>query len=175
MNVKTSIFVVLALLAFLGFRGKLRSFKNHDFYMFFVNEALLVLLYFNVDFWFHRPFSWYQVLSWIFLLISIVVALSGFFGLKKYGKPIKNFENTTQLVTRGIYSYIRHPLYASLIFLNIGILMKNVSLKPFIPCFISLAFLVAASKVEERENLTKFGHAYDNYKKATKSYIPFIF
>jgi protein-S-isoprenylcysteine O-methyltransferase Ste14 len=175
MTVKASIFLVLVLFVFLGFRSKLRSFKSHDFYMFFVSEALLVLLYFNVDFWFRSPFSWHQILSWVFLSLSIVVALSGFFGLIKYGKPIKNFENTTLLVTRGIYGYIRHPLYTGLMFLDIGILLKDVSLKSFIPFFISLVFLVAASKVEEQENLAKFGQAYDNYRKATKNYLPFIF
>lgn len=174
MSVKTSIFVVLGLLVFLGFKSKLRSLNNHDFYMFFVSEALLVLLYFNLDFWFRRPFLWPHILSWIFLFISIMMAVSGFFGLTKYGKPIGNFENTTQLVTRGIYSRIRHPLFASLIFLNTGILLKDVSLKSIVPCFISIAFLVAASKVEERENLAKFGDAYEDYKKATKNYIPFI-
>jgi len=174
MTVKSLIFVLLALFVFLGFRYKLRSHKSHDFYMFFVSEALLVLLYFNVDFWFRSPFSWHQILSWIVLFISIIMALSGFFGLIKHGRPIRDFEDTTQLVTRGIYRFIRHPLYASLIFFNMGIFMKNVSLKPLIPFFISLVFLVAASKVEEAENLAKFGHSYENYKKTTKNYIPFI-
>ena len=172
---KISIFVILALLIFIHFRRGLRSFTNHGFYMFFAFEALLLLLFFNVDFWFGKAFSWYQILSWVFLFISALLALSGFYCLKKYGKLIEGWEDTTHLITQGIFRYIRHPLYSSLILLAIGILLKNVTLKSLAACFISIAFLVAASKVEEKENCVKFGSIYNSYKKATRSYIPFIF
>jgi protein-S-isoprenylcysteine O-methyltransferase Ste14 len=37
------------------------------------------------------------------------------------------------------------------------------------------AFITAAAKVEERENLRKFGADYAEYMKSTKMFIPFVF
>ena len=86
-------------------------------------------------------------------------ALSGFYGLRQYGKPIDDWENTTHLITEGVFHYIRHPLYASLILLNLGIFLKNINLLSTVAYLISTGFLVAASKVEEKENHAKFGSA----------------
>ena len=175
MTVKIVIFVILALFIFFKFRRGLRSLTNHGFYMFFAFEALLVLLFFNIDFWISRAFTWYQILSWISLVASALLALIGFYSLKKYGKSIEGWEDTTHLITQGIFRCIRHPLYSSLILLSIGFLLKNVTLQSIVACFISIVSLMAASKVEERENLAKFGSPYNGYKKVTKRYIPFIF
>jgi len=175
MIIKISVFTVLALVVFIKFRGELRSLTTHGFYMFFAFESLLVLLFFNIDLWIHRAFSWHQVLSWILLLISAFIALSGFYCLKKHGKPVEGWEETTELIKKGIFRYIRHPLFSSLILLAIGILLKNVALQSLIACFICISFLVMASIVEEKENLAKFGDAYHTYTHETRRYIPFIF
>lgn len=175
MIIKISVFAVLALVVFIKFRGELRSLNRHGFYIFFAFESLLVLLFFNIDFWIHRAFSWYQILSWILLVISAFIALSGFYCLKKYGKPVEGWEETTELIRKGIFRYIRHPLFSSLILLAIGILLKNVALQSLIACFICISFLVMASIVEEKENFSKFGDTYHAYAHETKRYIPFIF
>ncbi|HGY11864.1 MAG TPA: hypothetical protein ENK36_05840 [Desulfobacterales bacterium] len=175
MIIKISVFAVLALVVFIKFRGELRSVTSHGFYMFFAFESLLALLFFNVDFFVFGVFPWYQILSWILLVISAFIALSGFYCLKKHGKPVEGWEETTELIKNGIFRYIRHPLYSSLILLAIGILLKNVALQPFIACFVCISFLVAASMVEEKENYAKFGDTYHTYAHETRRYIPFIF
>ena len=59
-------------------------------------------------------------------------------------------------------------------FLTVGILLKKVSL-PGISAFLAtFGFLVAASVVEERENLAKFGDEYRQYMRHTKRYVPLI-
>ena len=92
----------------------------------------------------------------------------------KDGKPDDEWENTTLLINRGIFRYIRHPLYSSLILLVIGILLKRVTLLTIVLCSICILFLITASLVEERENFVKFGDAYTTYKRTTMRYIPFI-
>jgi protein-S-isoprenylcysteine O-methyltransferase Ste14 len=175
MIIKISVFAVLALLVLIVFKGELRSLTSHGFYMFFAFESLLALLFFNVDSFVFRVFPWYQILSWILLVISALLAFSGFYGLKKFGKPVEGWEETTELIRRGIFRYIRHPLYSSLILLAVGILLKNMALKPFIACFVCISFLVTASIIEEKENLAKFGDSYHAYANDTRRYIPFIF
>jgi len=175
MTLKIFIFALLALFIVLMFKRSLRSLRTHGFYMFFAFEALLVLLFFNIDFLFEGAFSWYGMLSWVFLVVSALLALSGFYGLKKYGEPVEGWEETTQLIDKGVFRYIRHPLYTSLSLLAIGIFLKHVTLPSFIMFFVATSFLVTASLVEEKENVAKFGGTYRAYTQTSKRYIPFVF
>jgi hypothetical protein len=82
-------------IAFLGFSIGIvflswRSFRNlrsHGFYRFFAFEAILALIWLNIEFWFRQPFSVRQILSWLLLLISIFLAVHGFTLLRRIGKP----------------------------------------------------------------------------------------
>lgn len=174
MSIKTVIFAVVALFIFVKFIPAFGSFKKHDFYMFFAFEALLVLLFLNIGFWFSDPFSWDKIISWVLLLSSILFALSGFYTLIKYGKAEEGWEETTQLINRGAFYYIRHPLYTSLMLLALGIFLKNVSLPSAGACLVAIISLVTASLMEEEENLEKFGKAYEKYKEGKRRYIPFV-
>ena len=46
-------------------------------------------------------------------------------GVVRVDEKLFKFEKTTELVTSGIFKYIRHPLYSSLIFLTWGIYFKH--------------------------------------------------
>lgn len=94
--------------------------------------------------------------------------------MRLIGKPEGSFENTTTLVRLGAYRYIRHPLYSSLLWLAWGIFFKDPSLPGGVLALAALAFLVATAKVEEAENLHRFGADYAAYMKTTKMFIPFL-
>jgi protein-S-isoprenylcysteine O-methyltransferase Ste14 len=108
---------------------------SHGFYRFFAWELMFVLFLFNVPVWHEHPFSFFQIISWCFLAISIFLVAHGVYLLKFAGRPtpartdphLFAFEKTSALVTVGIYKYIRHPLYSSLLFLTWGIFFKNPS------------------------------------------------
>ncbi len=159
------------------------SVKTHGFYRFFSWECIIWIFITNVGYWFINPFSIHQVISWIFLFLSVYLVIAGSILLKKEGKPNKNrnekglyqFEKTTVLVDSGVYRYIRHPLYSSLIFLTWGIFMKQTIWITFILSFISSAFLFLAAKAEERECQLFFGDQYSAYMKRTKRFIPLLF
>ena len=85
------------------------------------------------------------------------------------------FEKTTALVTVGIYRYIRHPLYSSLLFLAWGIFFKDPSWPGGLLAVVATLFLVATARVEEAENVRFFGEEYKEYMKQTKMFIPFLF
>ncbi len=85
------------------------------------------------------------------------------------------FENTTNIVRTGLYSYIRHPMYSSLLFLGWGAFFKHINLLNLILIFAVSALLIAVAKVEERENTRFFGKAYEEYMQHTKMLIPWLF
>jgi protein-S-isoprenylcysteine O-methyltransferase Ste14 len=109
------------------------------------------------------------------LAASIPPGIQGFYLLKKFGRSKGKFEDTTNLVAQGAYRYIRHPMYASLILLGLGALLKNISLGTILLAFVNIFALYLTAKADEKEMLNRFGGEYAAYMKKTKIFIPFIF
>jgi len=150
----------------------LRNPHSHGFFRFFAFESILVLILLNIENWFSDPFSVHQVISWLLLFSSLPLAVHGFYLLRIIGKPQGN---TTTLVMIGAYKYIRHPLYVSLLLLAWGVFFKGPSLLGCLLAMVTSTFLIATARVEEEENLNKFGPDYVAYMKKTKMFIPFLF
>ncbi|HSR34002.1 MAG TPA: isoprenylcysteine carboxylmethyltransferase family protein [Anaerolineae bacterium] len=157
--------------------------RSHGFYRFFSWEAILVLGLLNMELWFRDPFSWHQIISWCFLAVSGYLVIHSVHLLwllgkpssKREGEPLFEFEKTTRLVTVGIYRYIRHPMYSSLLFLAWGVFFKKPSWAGGLLAVVATLFLVAAGKIEEAEDIRYFGEAYREYIKRTKMFIPALF
>lgn len=174
MIIKGILFIVLSLVIVMKFRKELFSFERHGPYMFVAAEGLLFLFVANGGAMFQTPLGTRQVFSWLLMLISAGLAGLGFYGLRRHGQAVGDWENTTRLVREGVFAYIRHPLYVSLMFLAMGMLLKEITPQAAVACLVTLVFLVTASMVEEQENRAKFGAPYDAYAIRTKRYLPFI-
>ena len=184
MNGKYHLVVIILTTAILiGFSWRsLPHPRSHGFFRFFAWEAILVQIIINLPYWFTNSFSWNQLISWILLSLSIYPASSGFYLLHKSGGPHLRrkeqtnypFEDTTNLVTHGIYKYIRHPLYSSLLFLSWGAFFKKPSLLGVLSSVAASIFIYLTSIIEEKENLLTFGSEYSEYMKRTKLFVPFL-
>jgi protein-S-isoprenylcysteine O-methyltransferase Ste14 len=168
-------FIVSVLNAiFLGWSYK--KFKYlHAVYRFFAFESIFALILLVSGKWFYKPFAFHQFFSWLFLLVSLIFVIIGIMHLIRKGEPDGHFENTTKLVSHGIYEYIRHPMYTSLIFLGIGSFIKDMNWYTCLILMAYLIFLVLTAKSEEKELIAKFGHEYELYMTQTKMFIPFVF
>lgn len=173
--------VASALFAYISRRSLLAP-HSHGFPRFFAFEALLALILLNAPRWFDEPLSLHQIFSWGLLALSLGIAIHGFLLLRRFGHPDKEagqgtnigFENTTELVVNGIYRYIRHPLYLSLMLLGAGAFLKCPSLVAAVLALTVIVFLVATGRIEEDENRRHFGPVYDDYMRRTKMFIPFL-
>jgi protein-S-isoprenylcysteine O-methyltransferase Ste14 len=152
----------------------IKARRYHGIYRFFSFESILVLALLCAPAWFSRPWEWNQLVSWALLFGSLPLPFCGFYTLHKTGKPEGQIENTTTLITSGIYRYIRHPLYASLVLLGAGIFFKDITLATAACALVNLWAMAATAKTEEREMLEKFGDEYARYMRRTKMFIPFI-
>jgi protein-S-isoprenylcysteine O-methyltransferase Ste14 len=178
--------VLTALLAWVS-RGPLGLPRSHGFPRFFAWECMLALLLLNfVGFrrWFADPLSVPQLVSWVLLFGSLVPALVGGYQLLLHGRPsahrpadpsLFDFEKTTQLVTTGVYRYVRHPLYGSLLLLTWGIFWKRPSWPAAALALVASVLLTATAKREEGENLAYFGDQYRAYQKVSRMFVPFVF
>ena len=169
------LFLVLSTIITILSWPSLRRPRSHGFFRYFAFEALLLLVILNLDVWFRQPFSWLQLFSWAALIASLFLVVHGFWLLRKIGKPRGRIEDTTQLVKVGAYRYIRHPLYASLLYLGIGAYLKDPSLIGSVLLIAVIAFLIATARVEESENLQRFGDVYAVYMQETRMFIPNFF
>ena len=163
--------------------GASLSPRCHGFYRFFVFEGALALVLLNLHVWTDNPNRTLQAVSSVLLFSSIPVGIYGFWLITRSkehsprdGAPENfAFENTTQLITHGVYTYIRHPMYTSLLLLAWGALVKEISVIGIAIVLLTTAFLIATAKVEERENLKFFGSAYRSYMGTSKMFIPYVF
>jgi protein-S-isoprenylcysteine O-methyltransferase Ste14 len=153
----------------------IRDKRYHGIYRFFAFEAILALFLLNYPVWFADPFSLQQFISWFVLLISMIYLIYGAYLFFKFGKPEGKVENTTNLVTTGLYKYIRHPLYGSLWLLGFGIYLKNLTLWTSLLILINIIALHLTAKAEEKEMLGKFGDEYKSYMQKSRMFIPFIY
>jgi len=163
-------------------RAALRDIHSHGFYRFFAWELILILFVLNMNYWIVDPFSFRQIMAWILLIISLVLIIQGVQLFLKKGNidrerqasTLVSIEKTTTLVTSGVYNYIRHPFYSSLLFLAWGIFLKHIS---WIGALLAIAvtiFLLLTAKKEEVENIEFFGEEYQAYMQDTKMFIPYI-
>ena len=179
---KLIVFGVLSVFIIIISWRTLFNFKSHGFYRFLALECILWLFSSNYIYWFESPFSISQILSWILLIYSGILVISGILIFKKHGKPTKTrsdkllykFEKTSQLIDSGIFRYIRHPLYSSLLFLTWGIFLKNTSYILFIIAILSSIFIYVTSIFDEIECIKYFGNNYRQYMKQSKRFIPFV-
>jgi protein-S-isoprenylcysteine O-methyltransferase Ste14 len=89
--------------------------------------------------------------------------------------PTLEMRESHQLVTRGVYRAIRHPMYTSLLLYGIGqaLVVPNWFAGPLY--LAAMATLVALRLgVEERMMLDAFGEQYAAYMRSTKRLIPGI-
>ncbi|HEX8993527.1 MAG TPA: isoprenylcysteine carboxylmethyltransferase family protein [Anaerolineales bacterium] len=178
------VFVVVSCgLVYISRRSLTRP-RSHGFYRFLAWEFLLALLLLNASSWFDNAAAWYQLVSWLLLLVSIIPLVLGVAALRRMGRPdaldrtepeLLGFERTTRLVTDGIYKHIRHPLYSSLLLLGWGIFFKSPSYLDAALVLIATLLLVATARTDEAECMRVFGVEYGLYMKRSRMFIPYLF
>lgn len=135
---------------------------------------VLVVALLNSEYWFASPPTPVQIVAWLLLFSSIPVALHALYLLRLHGNPNGNIDYTRSLVDRGIYRYIRHPLYLSLLLLLFGAFLKRVTPLTLTLALAGAALLYLTARLEEPFNISKFGDGYVDYMKRTKMFIPWL-
>ena len=180
---KPCVFLAASALLLVLSRASLLHPRSHGFWRFFAWEAIVALSLLHVDRWFATPFAWHQLVSWALLALCCVPVVWGTVLLRRQGRQAREragdptllaFERTTVLVTSGVYRYIRHPLYTSLLLLAWGIFFKGPSWMGGSLSAAATAFLVATALADEAECRRFFGPEYATYMRRTTRFIPFV-
>tara|TARA_Y100001968_G_scaffold87800_1_gene78839 strand:- start:2534 stop:3109 length:576 start_codon:yes stop_codon:yes gene_type:complete len=114
-----------------------------------------------------------SIISIICLSIGISLAIKALFELGSSLSPLPEPIKDSELITKGIYSFCRHPLYQSLIIISISLSIYKISLFHII-LLIILCKVLKIKALREEKSLKLIHPQYKDYMKKTPSIIPGI-
>lgn len=109
------------------------------------------------------------------IIIGIIIFLLGTYVYFKW----EIFWNKTykgQLITNGIFQYIRHPHYTSLLIVGLGLALFFYSIAAMVIAIIAVPIMIWSIFDEEKLLIKQYGESYKKYmKKVPWRLIPRIF
>jgi len=99
--------------------------------------------------------------------LGLLIGLTGFVILILSVKAKKGFDELDHLVTTGMYSKIRNPMYFGIILIHIGFPIAARSLLTLISAIIWIPLIFTWKYLEEQDLEKKLGAEYSEYKKRT--------
>ncbi len=110
------------------------------------------------------------------LIIGGIILIYSRLLLGKFGSSKIIIEENHFLILKGMYKYIRHPIYLGMILVFFGYALSfRTLITPF--AFFFSFFILFKNRMDSEENMLKdrFGKDYELYMKKTKRIIPFIY
>ena len=106
-------------------------------------------------------------ISNFFIILALIFII---FSIKDLGKslsPMPRPKNNSELITSGIYSIFRHPMYYSLILISFSLFAKSFSIYNLILSILLTFIIFEKIKIEEKYLKRRF-NSYTQYKKEVK-------
>jgi len=117
------------------------------------------------------PLPW-VLLGLIPLVAGIMLNILADRAFHQAGTTVKPFQESTRLITDGVFRISRHPMYLGFVLILVGVAILLGSLTPWVivPIFATLMEVVFI-QVEERMLAEKFGSDWTAYKKKVRRWI----
>ncbi|MFA4935196.1 MAG: isoprenylcysteine carboxylmethyltransferase family protein [Candidatus Methanoperedens sp.] len=111
--------------------------------------------------------------AWALVMVtSSVVIFLGLFLMSKGWSMIH--ASSGELVTGGIYRYVRHPQYLGLIVLTVGLLIQWPTIITLLMWPVLVTMYYRLAKREEKEAMEAFGERYEEYRRQVPMFLPFM-
>ena len=108
------------------------------------------------------------------MILGACFALAGIVALGRHTSPFPRPSENTRLVRHGIYRWVRHPMYASLMMVALGWELLWWSWPELLAAIALIVLLVLKSRHEELCMTGRFAE-YEEYRRATKRFVPGVF
>jgi len=144
---------------------------SYDLMLVFLQFFIISLHFFQWEFLSQkqiiRPSPFSYLLGILIIIIAFIILLVSIKDLGRNLSPFPRPINKSNLVTTGIYRFMRHPMYYSLIFISIGVFIIKLSIY-YLFLTTSLAFIIKFKiALEEKYLINKFKN-YLLYKNEVK-------
>ncbi|HZQ09686.1 MAG TPA: isoprenylcysteine carboxylmethyltransferase family protein [Anaerolineae bacterium] len=111
--------------------------------------------------------------QWVALVVDIVTGLGFLAALLLMGSAFQQIHKAKgELVTDGLYAYVRHPQYSALFLLIVSLLIQWPALLSWLMAPILVFTYLRLARREEREMTEQFGERYSEYHAHTPAFIP---
>ena len=121
------------------------------------------------------PLSAWNVAGVVVFALGLSLAIAAAFTLGRFYLSTLMIRSGHELVTRGVYRYVRHPIYLGVLIAIMGIPLSAPSLSGFMVLSLLIPIFLFRIKMEEEMLGNHFGSEYDAYRKRTKKLIPFVY
>ncbi len=106
-------------------------------------------------------------------VVDAVTSLMFFAAIILMGKAFSQIHAAKgELVTNGLYTYVRHPQYSALFLLIVSLLIQWPALLSWIMAPVLFVTYLRLARREEREVIEKFGDRYLTYRAQTPAFLP---
>ena len=112
-----------------------------------------------------RPLSY--LVGFLIIIIAFIILLIAIKDLGRNLSPFPRPINKSNLVTKGIYRFTRHPMYYSLIFISVGVFVTKLSIY-YLFLSISLCLIIKFKIDLEEQYLNNKFKDYFPYKNEVK-------
>ena len=113
-------------------------------------------------------------IEWYAMIIPGIIILTGAGYLAKAGlkSVFGETRETPQVITKGVFSVVRHPIYLGSILTYLGLIVMTLSLISVIVWILAIIFYYYISLHEEKLLLAKYGTKYEEYMKKVPMLFP---
>ncbi len=144
-----------------------------------VQAVLLGILFFgpthlNADTSITSPSGLLLWLGYGIFILGTVIALIAAINLGKNLTPLPRPKENAELIQRGIYRFVRHPIYFGVIVLSFGWGLIQQSTLVWLYVLIIAIFFDIKSRKEEQWLVERFS-AYADYQGRVRKLIPWIY
>jgi len=121
-----------------------------------------------------RPVCWMVTVAGLVLFgVATIVRLTAIRTLGRFWSLHLEIREGHQLVTGGIYQYLRHPAYAAIMLEVTAIpLVGNAYWMLLVSLGLYVPLLLVRWRREEAEMVAKFGEQYEEYRRAVPAFVP---
>jgi methanethiol S-methyltransferase len=116
----------------------------------------------------------YLIFKYIIFPISTIIIVIGIFlivfGWRQIFKA--RSKNQGQLVTTGLYSYIRHPQYLGFLLITLGMLLEWPTIFTLLLWPVLTVVYYRLAKAEDKEIEAQFGEQFREYKRSVSAFLP---
>ncbi len=116
-----------------------------------------------------------NVVGALIFIIGLVITVNAQMTLKRNYSSMLRIREGHQLITHGIYKYVRHPVYTGTLLRTFAIPIYTTSLLGFLFALVGIPLFIYRIGVEEKMLIEEYGDEYLKYMKATSKLIPYIY
>ena len=127
----------------------------------------------DVFFFHYSSFLNDYVSLWVRIPLGVVIlALAGYLAKNAHSIVFRERRSEPDVIRKGVFRFMRHPMYLGEILLYLGLLVMGMSLAAAGVWVVIIVFLHIMSRYEEGLLLERFGDDYQRYMKAVPMWLP---